>query len=90
MFSFSLSFSKPRIISIVLLLAILVISLLFTSYSEGMESSAMDESDAIKSVNKEAPKAKTSADAGPRHVHAAVHLAISQGLTSADAHLHDT
>jgi len=65
MFSFSLSFSKPRIISIVLLLAILVISLLFTSYSEGMESSAMDESDAIKSVNKEAPKAKTSADAGP-------------------------
>lgn len=62
MFSFSLSFSKPRIISIVLLLAILVISLLFTSYSEGMESSGMDESDAIKSVNKDAPKAKTSAD----------------------------
>lgn len=62
MFSFSLSFSKPRIISIVLLLAILVISLLFTSYSEGMESSGMDESDAIAIVNKEAPKAKTSAD----------------------------
>lgn len=35
---FSSDFSKPRIISIVMLLAILVISLLFSSYSEGMET----------------------------------------------------
>jgi hypothetical protein len=40
MFSFSLSFSKPRLISIVLLLAILVISLFFSSYSEGMTGEA--------------------------------------------------
>jgi len=48
MFSFSFSFSKPRIISIVLLLAILVISLFFSSYSEGMDPTA--------TVNKDAPK----------------------------------
>ena len=79
MFSFSLSFSKPRIISIVLLLAILVISLLFTSYTEGMASNATTSnattndattstatvSDAIKSVNKDAPKAKMSDVTGP-------------------------
>jgi|Laugrespbdmm15sd_2_1035082.scaffolds.fasta_scaffold02716_7 hypothetical protein len=55
MFSFSLSFSKPRLISIVLLLAILVISLFFSSYSEGME-----ENDAVKTVNEDAPKANSS------------------------------
>jgi len=76
MFSFSLSFSKPRIISIVLLLAILVISLLFTSYTEGMASTSnattsdktatdATTSDAIKSVNKDAPKAKSSDVTGP-------------------------
>ena len=66
MFSFSLSFSKPRIISIVLLLAILVISLLFTSYTEGMASTSnATTTDAIKSVNKDAPKAKSSDVTGP-------------------------
>ena len=59
------SFSKPRIVSIVLLLAILVISLLFSSYSEGMASSSMSESDAAAIINKDAPKAKTGEDAGP-------------------------
>lgn len=63
MFSFSLSFSKPRIISIVLLLAILVISLMFSSYSEGMATSSMTVSDASAIINKDAPKAKTTSDA---------------------------
>jgi len=68
------SFSKPRIVSIVLLLAILVISLMFSSYSEGMASSSptvsdasasMSESDAAAIINQDAPKAKTGEDAGP-------------------------
>jgi hypothetical protein len=60
------SFSKPRIVSIVLLLAILVISLMFSSYSEGMASDAiMSESDAAAIINQDAPKAKTGEDAGP-------------------------
>ena len=60
------SFSKPRIVSIVLLLAILVISLLFSSYSEGMTSSSPTVSDAAAIINKDAPKAKTGEeDAGP-------------------------
>lgn len=69
MFSFLLSFSKPRIISIVLLLAILVISLLFTSYTEGMASDASASgatlNDATKTVNDSAPTAKTSDNKGP-------------------------
>ncbi len=85
MFSFSLSFSKPRLISIVLLLAILVISLFFSSYSEGMTSEAPTGeaptvskapkgeapkgeaptiSDAVKTINKDAPTANSSAVAG--------------------------
>jgi uncharacterized protein (UPF0333 family) len=56
MFSFSFSFSKPRIISIVLLLAILVMSLFLSSYVEGMES------DTIATVNKDAPNAHVSED----------------------------
>jgi len=52
MFSFQL-FSKPRLVSIGLLLAILVISLMFSSYSEGMES-------ATAVVNKDAPSASAS------------------------------
>ena len=51
MFSFSFSFSKPRIISIVLLLAILVMSLFLSSYVEGMEP---------ETINKDAPKASVS------------------------------
>jgi hypothetical protein len=59
------SFSKPRIVSIVLLLAILVISLLFSSYSEGMTTASPTVSDAAAIINKDAPKAKTGEDAGP-------------------------
>lgn len=56
MFSFQL-FSKPRLVSIGLLLAILVISLMFSSYSEGMES-------AVAVVNKDAPSASGSTSSG--------------------------
>ena len=58
MFSFSFSFSKPRVISIVLLLTILVISLFLSSYVEGMETSST--SDMIATVNKDAPNARVS------------------------------
>jgi hypothetical protein len=51
MFSFQL-FSKPRLVSIGLLLAILIISLMFSSYVEGMET------DAVATVNKDAPLSK--------------------------------
>lgn len=47
MFSFQL-FSKPKLVSIGLLLAILFISLMFSSYTEGL--------DTIDTVNKDAPK----------------------------------
>ena len=50
MFSFQ-PFSKPRLVSIGLLLAILVISLMFSSYVEGM-------SDAVAIINKDAPLSK--------------------------------
>ena len=57
-------FSKPRIMSIILLLAILVISLMFSSY-ENFEGTIHD---AGLVVNKEAPTAKatsaTSATSG--------------------------
>ena len=60
MFSFQL-FSKPRLVSIGLLLAILVISLMFSSYTEGMESTM----DAVAVVNKDAPSPNASGDASP-------------------------
>ena len=53
MFSFQ-PFSKPRLVSIGLLLAILVISLMFSSYVEGMSENA----DAVAIVNKDAPLSK--------------------------------
>jgi hypothetical protein len=60
MFSFQ-PFSKPRLVSIGLLLAILVISLMFSSYVEGMNESATDESTdqtVVSTVNKDAPLTK--------------------------------
>ena len=54
MFSFQL-FSKPKLMSIGLLLAILLISLLFSSYTEGL--------DTIDTVNKDAPKDPLMKDA---------------------------
>jgi hypothetical protein len=60
MFSFQ-PFSKPRLISIGLLLAILVISLMFSSYAEGMTADANGNTEATTAVNKEAPKAPDSA-----------------------------
>ena len=53
MFSFQ-PFSKPRLVSIGLLLAILVISLMFSSYVEGMS----ENTDAVAIINKDAPLSK--------------------------------
>lgn len=47
-------FSRERIMSILMLLAILIISLVFASYREGLAG--------IEDVNKEAPKADADAD----------------------------
>ena len=51
------SFSKPRLISIGLLLAILLISLIIPSYIEGLENQSVAE--IIANVNKNAPKSMT-------------------------------
>jgi hypothetical protein len=51
------SFSKPRLISIGLLLAILLISLIIPSYIEGLENQSVAE--IIAKVNENAPKSKT-------------------------------
>lgn len=48
-------FSRERIMSILMLLAILIISLVFASYREGLAG--------IEDVNKEAPKADADTDA---------------------------
>jgi hypothetical protein len=53
-------FSKPKLISIGLLLAILLVSLVFSSYVEGLENASISEKDAIDIVNKDAPKSKLS------------------------------
>jgi hypothetical protein len=53
-------FSKPKLISIGLLLAILLFSLVFSSYVEGLENASISEKDAIDIVNKDAPKSKLS------------------------------
>lgn len=50
-------FSRERIMSILMLLAILIISLVFASYREGLSG--------IEDVNKEAPKADADASKGP-------------------------
>jgi hypothetical protein len=52
------SISKPKLVSIGLLLAILVISLMFSSYSEGL--------DAIATVNKDAVKEQAKAKDGAK------------------------
>ena len=51
-------FSKSRLVSIGLLLAILFISLTFTSYVEGLENASI-----VDIVNKDAPKTPQSTDA---------------------------
>lgn len=50
-------FSKPRIMSIILLLAILVISLMFSSYENFVDSA---NTDAVPVVNNEAPNVTAS------------------------------
>jgi hypothetical protein len=59
------SFSKPRLISIGLLLAILLISLIIPSYIEGLENQSVAE--IIANVNKNAPANKnmTESMTGP-------------------------
>ena len=47
------SFSKPRLVSIGILLAILLISLAFSSYVEGLEN-GLDKT--VDDVNKDSPK----------------------------------
>ena len=64
MFSFQ-PFSKPRLVSIGLLLAILVISLMFSSYAEGMNSGAPPEQglptdNTVAVINKDAPASSAS------------------------------
>ena len=64
MFSFQ-PFSKPRLVSIGLLLAILVISLMFSSYAEGMKSGAPPEQglptdNTVAVINKDAPASSAS------------------------------
>ena len=45
------SISKPKLMSIGLLLAILVISLMFSSYSEGLDAIATVNKDAVKDAS---------------------------------------
>ena len=52
------SFSKPRLISIGLLLAILLISLMIPSYVEGLENKQVAE--IIAKVNENAPKSNVA------------------------------
>jgi hypothetical protein len=56
------SFSKPRLISIGLLLAILLISLIIPSYIEGLENQSVAE--IIAKVNENAPKSMTESMTG--------------------------
>ncbi len=49
-------FSNSKLVSIGLLLAILLISLVFSSYIEGLENASISKTDAIDVINKEAPK----------------------------------
>ncbi len=51
-------FSKPRLVSIGLLLAILVISLMFSSYTEGMTTNGTADL-----VNKDAPPGEANGNA---------------------------
>ena len=53
------SFSKPRLISIGLLLAILLISLMFSSYVEGLP-----DDEIIANVNENAPAGKSNGATG--------------------------
>lgn len=48
------SISKPKLVSIGLLLAILVISLMFSSYMEGFDANAAVNKDAVKADAKDA------------------------------------
>ena len=66
MFSFQL-FSKPRLVSIGLLLAILVISLMFSSYAEGMDSGApsLSTDNTVAVINKDAPASSASGSSAP-------------------------
>jgi hypothetical protein len=52
------SISKPKLVSIGLLLAILVISLMFSSYMEGFDANAVVNKDAVKADAKDAKDAK--------------------------------
>ncbi len=52
-------FSSRRIVSIVMLLAILIISLVYSSYVEGFETNNM-----VDAVNKDAPKSEKSESKG--------------------------
>jgi|LauGreDrversion4_2_1035121.scaffolds.fasta_scaffold38392_4 hypothetical protein len=54
-------FTKPRLISIGLLLAILLISLLFSSYVEGLDNQSVADE-----VNIDAPKGAAPKDAAPK------------------------
>lgn len=54
-------FSSRRIASIVMLLAILIISLVYSSYVEGFEQNNM-----IDAVNKDAPKSEKSESKTPK------------------------
>ena len=53
-------FSNSKLVSVGLLLAILLISLVFSSYIEGLENASISETDAIDVINKDAPKPKIS------------------------------
>lgn len=71
------SFSKPRLISIGLLLAILLISLMFSSYVEGLP-----DDEIIANVNENAPAGKTSGTTGSNVATAGI--ALGKPLTVDD------
>jgi hypothetical protein len=71
------SFSKPRLISIGLLLAILLISLMFSSYVEGLP-----DDEIIANVNENAPAGKTSGATGSKVATAGI--ALGKPLTVDD------
>lgn len=71
------SFSKPRLISIGLLLAILLISLMFSSYVEGLP-----DDEIIANVNENAPAGKTNGATGSKVATAGI--ALGKPLTVDD------
>ena len=76
------SFSKPRLISIGLLLAILLISLMVPSYIEGLDNQSIDE--IIANVNENAPANKNMTESMTGSTNKNAGIALGKPLTVDD------